>query len=128
MLGGETSDSDWRLVIRRLRRLETPSQRIRDWLRFFLRERAFFREAGGVIPLLKSSLHTGSFANTIYACGCLLEFFWNEIALEKPPGPQITQTVGGFFGIDTESAQERCVVLARRAEAAWDLHLRYAPL
>ncbi len=35
MLGADPDDSDWRIVISRLRNLETASQRARDWMQAF---------------------------------------------------------------------------------------------
>jgi hypothetical protein len=124
MLGANPDDSNWRTVIRRLRKLETASQRARDWMRLLVRDRALRRLTPYTVRTVKAALHAGSLANAIYATGCLLEFFWNEIGLENEPGPQIAQTLGIFFDVRRGSGKVRRLMLTQSAETAWDRHLR----
>jgi len=128
MLGADPNDSDWRLVIRRLRRLETASQRARDWMRFLVRDRALRRLTPYTIRTIRAALRAGSLANVIYATGCLLEFFWNEIGLENEPGPQIARTLGAFFDVQAESGKRRRSKLTQSAQSAWDRHLRFSAI
>jgi hypothetical protein len=127
MLGADPDHSDWRLVTSRLRHLETASQRARDWMRLLLRDRALRRPTPYTIRTVGAALRAGSLANSIYASGCLLEFFWNEIGLEQEPGPQIAQTLGAFFDVQTGSGKVRRLRLAQSAQTAWDRHLRFSP-
>jgi hypothetical protein len=124
MLGAGPDDADWRLVISRLRRLETASQRARDWMRLLIRDRALRHLTPYAIRTVKAAARAGSLANAIYATGCLLLFFWDEIGLENEPGPQIAQTLGAFFDVQAGSGRERRLMLAQRVQAAWDRHLR----
>ena len=126
MLGADQDDSDWRIVISRLRRLDTASQRARDWMRLLVRDRALRRPTSYTIRTLKAALRAGSLANAIYASGCLLEFFWDEIGLENGPGPQIAETLGAFFGIPADSGKARRFLLAQSAQTAWNRHLRFS--
>jgi hypothetical protein len=127
MLDADPDDSDWRLVIRRLRHLETTSQRARDWMRLLVRDRGLRRLTPYTIRTVKAALRTGSLANAIYASGCLLEFFWNEIGQEREPGPQIAQTLGAFFDVHSGSGKMRRLMLTQSAQTAWDRHLRFSP-
>ncbi|HXW54782.1 MAG TPA: hypothetical protein VEJ67_03465 [Candidatus Cybelea sp.] len=124
MLGAGPDDSDWRLVISRLRRLETTSQRARDWMRLLMRDRSLRRLTPYTIRTMKAAARAGSLANAIYATGCLLLFFWDEIGLENQPGPQIAQTLGAFFDVQAGSGKERRLMLTQRVQTAWDRHLR----
>jgi hypothetical protein len=124
MLGADRNDSDWRIVLSRLRRLETPGQRARDWIRLLVRYNTLCPPMAGTIRTFKAALRAGSLANAIYATGCLLEFFWDEIGLENEPGPQIEQTLGTFFGVPTGSGKVRRMMLTQNAQTAWDRHLR----
>jgi hypothetical protein len=126
MLGADQDDSDWRIVISRLRRLETGSQRARDWMRLLVRDRALRRPTSYTIRTVKAALRAGSLANAIYASGCLLEFFWDEIGLENGPGPQIAETLGAFFGVPANSGKARRLLLAQSAQTAWNRHLRFS--
>ncbi len=128
MLGAETHQSDWHLVPERLRRIETFGQRARDWTRLMLRGVRRGETAKGIKSLLKAALRAGSLANAIYASGCLLEFFWHEISLESPPGPEITRTVSNFLGTAASSQKLQRLELARASEEAWNRHLRFASL
>lgn len=127
MLGDDSADSDWRLITIRLRHLETAGQRIRDWMRLFFRDQALRSLTPYTIRTVKAALRAGSLANAIYASGCLLEFFWNEIGLEIEPGPQIAQTLGAFFNVQAGSGRVRRLMLTQSAQAAWDRHLRFSP-
>jgi hypothetical protein len=120
-------DTDWRLVISRLRRLETGRQRARDWMRLLIRDRALRRLTPYAVSTLRAALSAGSRANAIYASGSLLEFFWEEIGLETEPGPQIARTLGTFLNVRTGSGPARRLMLARSAQAAWEQHLHFSP-
>jgi hypothetical protein len=126
MLGADLNDSTWRSVISRLRRLETPRQRARDWMRLLGRDKALRRLTPYTVRTLKAALRAGSFANAIYGTGCILEFFWDEIGLEEGPGPQIAETLGAIFGVRTGSGKMRRMMLTQNAQTAWDRHLRSA--
>jgi hypothetical protein len=104
--------------------LETASQRARDWMRLCVRDRALRRPTRYAVRTVKAALRAGSLANAIYAGGCLLLFFWNEIGSENEPGPQIAQTLGAFFDVQAGSGQERRLKLTERVQTAWDRHLR----
>ena len=95
-------------MISRLRRLETASQRIRDWMRLLVRDRRLRHLTPYSIRTMKAALCAGSLANAIYGAGCLLEFFWEDIGLEHEPGPQIAQTLGTFFGL--QPGRDKCIV------------------
>jgi hypothetical protein len=127
MLGADPDDSDWRLVPSRLRHLETARQRTRDWMRLLVRDQALRRLTPYTIRTVKAALRAGSFANAIYASGCLLEFFWDEIGLENEPGPQIARTLGAFFDVQAGSGKVRRLMLTQSAQNAWDRHLRFSP-
>ena len=126
LLKADPDDSDWRVVISRLRSLETASQRTRDWLRLLVRDRALRRLTPYTFRTVKAALRAGSLANAIYGTGCLLEFFWEEIGSEKAPGPQITRTLGGFFGLQGSSGKVQRLTLTQSAQTAWDRHLRFS--
>jgi hypothetical protein len=126
MLGADSDDSDWRSVISRLRRLETTSQRARDWMRLLVRNRALRRPTSYTIRTVKAALRAGSLGNAIYASGCLLEFFWDEIGLEKEPGPQIAETLGALFDVQADSGKVLRSMLAQSTQTAWDRHLRFS--
>lgn len=126
MLNVDPNDSDWRLVISRLRRLETASQRIRDWMRLLVRDRGLRHLTPYSIRTMKAALSAGSLANAIYGAGCLLEFFWEDIGLEHEPGPEIAQALGTFFGLQPGSGQMHRLTLTYSAQTAWDRHLRFS--
>ena len=127
MLDTNPDDTDWRLVISRLRRLETGRQRARDWMRLLARDRALRRLTPYTVSTVRAALSAGSLANAIYATGSLLEFFWEEIGLEHEPGPQIAQKLSTFFNVRTDSAPVRRLMLARSAQKAWEQHLHFSP-
>ncbi len=126
-LDANPDDTDWRLVISRLRRLETGPQRVRDWMRLLVRDRALRRLTPYTVSTLRAAWSAGSRANAIYAAGSLLEFFWEEIGLETEPGPQIARTLGAFLNVRTGSGPARRLMLARSAQAAWEQHLHFSP-
>jgi hypothetical protein len=117
---------DWRAIPRRLRRVATLSQCGRDWARWCLRPDVSRRMGlRAVLPALRS----GSPGNAIYAAGCLLDFFWDDIGAQRGPGPDIARMLGAMFalsGAARGSLTRR--QLAGRAVAAWRSHLRSAAL
>ncbi len=120
------SAGDWRAIPRRLRRLATLSQCGRDWARWFLQPDVSRRmSVRAMLPILRS----GSPGNAIYAAGCLLDFFWDDIAARHGAGPDIARMLAAMFGLSgaayRSSARRQ---FAGRAFAAWRSHLYGAPL
>jgi len=126
MLGADRDDCDWTNVISRLRGLETPRQRLRDWMRFFTHQKILHGITPAWVRSLCAVMRAGSFANAIYATGCLLEFHWEAIADEISPGPQIVKTLQRFFDSCAGSGRNQRMMLTRSAHSAWDTHLRSA--
>jgi hypothetical protein len=127
MLGADPDDSDWRLILSRLRCLETASQRSRDWMRLLIRNQALRRLTPQSIRTVKAALRAGSLANAIYAAGCLLLFFWEQIGSEIEPGPQIAQALGSLFDMQAASGKEGRLMLTHRIQSEWESHLRFSP-
>src|ERR1700730_17625359 len=72
----------------------------------------------------------GSPGNAIFAAGCLLDFFWNDIGSQSARGQEILRLLRPLFGLrgrgrDGSPDRQRLVV---RAVTAWQSHLRNAPL
>lgn len=114
-------DSDWRAVPRRLRRTATLAERGRDWARWCLRPDVSRRMG---LRALVPALRSGSPGNAIYAAGCLMEFFWDEITERRGEGREIARTLGSMFGLnrglrDLPARRQ----LVERAVAAWRSHL-----
>jgi hypothetical protein len=128
MLGTDPHASDWRLVLDRLRGLETIKQRTRDWVRLLVRDRSMRHFSAEAFGTLKTALRAGSLANAVYATGCLLEFFWDEIGLETGPWPEIARTLDGLFRVQTGNGIVRRSRWTRNAHAVWERHLRFAPI
>lgn len=126
MLQAPPAGPDWRLVMRRLRLIEPAIQRARDWVRLLLRDKELRRLTPYTSNTLKAALHGGSLANTIYAGGCLLLFFWKEIGLDIEPGPEIARALTGLFGVTELSGKRRREALTKRVDEAWQRHLRFA--
>ena len=127
LLDAEVDSMNWQAVIGRLRRLEPTSQRTRDWLRFLLRYPTVRTMTPDTIRTIRGAFVAGSLANLIYASGCLLLFYWNEIGAEIGPGPQIVRTLKAFFDIQAGSGKESRLILTEKVRMAWERHLRFSP-
>ncbi len=123
LLGSDCPSFNWNSIVTRLRRLETAGQRARDWARLLIRPtRRRYLKA----PLLRAALRAGSFVNVIYAAGCLLDFFWDEVASDDEPGARISASLAQLLCIARGSGAAHRRVLAKNAVAAWQRHLRFA--
>jgi hypothetical protein len=123
LLGDGVRAGDWRSVPARLRRVETTAARVRDWGRLLLRT--------GTAENLRASalgevLRAGSFGSAIYAAGCLLYFFWEQIGSGRGPGREVSRTLGRLLGVDASSGPATRRMLAQRASRAWQTHLKAA--
>jgi len=116
---------DWREIAARLRRLQTTRQRIRDWSRLAVRTKGIRVPAlSGVWQILRA----GSFGSAIYAAGCLLQFFWDEVASGQKRGVAIAQSLGNVLGVNGESSTAGRRQLAERTFRYWEYHLRDSAL
>lgn len=122
MLGCTLTGADWDSVLKRFRRLEPRDQRLRDWARLARGRsvRQFVRDA-------KSAFRAGSFANAVYAAGCLLTFFWDDIANDDRRGAQIRSTICRLVGSKNVPGAEGRAALARAMVSGWERHLHFAP-
>lgn len=112
-----------RSIIRMLRRLEPPAQRVRDWVRLL-------RRCGSDPDFktdLKSAIRAGSLANAIYASACLLHFFWEDTNRETGAGPELLATVRDLLNARRASGSGCHRLLAIATVAAWERHLKFAP-
>ena len=123
LLGEGMHDDGWRNVPVRLRRIDTAAARIRDWGRLVLR-------TGAVeylhVAVLGDVLRAGSFGNAVYAAGCLLCFFWEQIGSGSGPGQRISYVLGRLFGVEGANGPLTRRLLALRALSAWRTHLKSA--
>lgn len=111
----------WYEIAPRLRRLQTPGQRMRDWARLAISTRGIQVPAiSGVWQVLRA----GSPGSAIYAAGCLLQFFWDEVASGQNPGMAIAQSLGRMLGVRAESSTTGRRELAERTFRYWECHLR----
>ncbi len=123
LLGKNTYDPDWRSVAATLRRVETAAARIRDWGRLLLRSGAFENLRAGAFG---DVLRAGSFGNAVYAAGCLLTFFWDQVGSGDGPGLEISRSLGRLFGVDARCGRKSRRLLAECAVHSWSRHLRSA--
>jgi hypothetical protein len=122
MLRDDCPSFGWDSVVTRLRRLEPLGQRARDWARLLIRpERRDYRK----VSVLKTAFCAGSFANVIYASGCLLDFFWEEIGIDGEAGRRISALLRNLLHVGHRCAATRRE-LAESTVAAWERHLRFA--
>ncbi len=121
----ERGAGDWRAIPARLRRIATLSQCARDWLRWFLRPDVSRRMG---LRAVSRAWRAGSPGNAIYAAGCLLDFFWNDIGSRSACGKEIVRRLGPLFGFSARHGIPDRRQLAGRAVNAWHSHLRSAPL
>jgi hypothetical protein len=126
MLGLPPAGPDWKLVMRRLRLIEPSIQRARDWARMLLRDKDLRHLTPYTASTVKAALSGGSLANAIYASGCLLLFFWDEIGRDIDPGPEIAGTLTRFFAVRAASGRENRQILVEKVDDAWQRHLRFA--
>src|SRR5262249_42679957 len=75
ILGDDPEPADWRQIAWRLRRIQTRSQRVREWGRLLLRSDGWPRITFQAMPAV---IRAGSLGNAIYAAGCALAFFWDD--------------------------------------------------
>jgi hypothetical protein len=116
---------DWREIPARLRRLQTTRQRIRDWSRLAVRTKGIrVPTVNGIWQILRA----GSFGSAIYAAGCLLQFFWDEVASGQKRGVTIAQSLGNVLGVNGESSTAGRRQLAERTFRYWEYHLRDSSL
>jgi hypothetical protein len=122
MLGGKPPSADWDGVLERFRRLEPRDQRLRDWARLPRGRslRQFVNDA-------QTALRAGSFANAVYAAGCLLMFFWDDVSNDDHRGAQIRSTISRLVGLKTVPGAEGRAALARAMVTGWERHLHFAP-
>jgi hypothetical protein len=127
-LSAETAESaadDWRVIPARLRRIATLSEFARDWLRWFLRPDVSRRMS---LWGVGRAWRAGSPGNAIFAAGCLLDFFWNDIGSRSPRGQEIVHLLRRLFGLRGRDWTPDRQHLVARAVTAWQSHLRNAPL
>jgi len=116
---------DWLEIAARLRRLQTTRQRIRDWLRLAARMKGIrVPTVNGLWQILRA----GSFGSAIYAAGCSLQFFWDEVASGQKRGVTIAQSLGNVLGVNGESSTAGRRQLAERTFRYWEYHLRDSSL
>jgi hypothetical protein len=116
---------DWCQVIRRVRRLQTFSQQLRDCARFAIRRRATGIPAlGGLSQVVRA----GSPRSAIFGAGCLVQFFWDELVGDYEPGMGIARAVGELLGMRRESRSATRRQLAERTFSLWECHVRDHPL
>jgi len=122
MLGRRLTGADWDTVLERFRRLEPRDQRLRDWARLARGRsvRQFVRDA-------RSAFRAGSFANAVYVAGCLLAFFWDDVATDDCRGAQLRSTISRLVGSKNVPGAEGRAALARAVVAGWERHLHFAP-
>jgi hypothetical protein len=121
----ESAAYDWRVIPARLRRIATLTECARDWLRWFLRpdvSRKMSLWGFGRV------WRTGSPGNAIFAAGCLLDFFWNDIGSRSARGQEIVHLLSPLFGLRGRNWTPDRQQLVARAVTAWQSHLRNAPL
>lgn len=120
-LAAPSDSADWREIAARLRRLQTTRQRIRDWSRLVIRTKGIrVPTVSGVWQILRA----GSFGSAIYAAGCLLQFFWDEVASGQNRGVAIAKSLGNVLGVNGESSTTGRRRLAERTFRYWEYHLR----
>ena len=112
----------WARVPHRLRRIQSTSQRIRDWARLLLRTRKLHTVGARAIPAM---LRAGSYGGAIYGAACLLDFYWDEAGAETPSAAAIRNSIGELLGIEIKGSNGRQEA-ARRTFNAWQTHLRDA--
>jgi hypothetical protein len=113
------------MIVAALKRVESYSQRVRDWVRLLRRRRgnSFFQTD------LKSAIRAGSLANAIYASGSILHFFWDEFASDTVRGVRLRRTVRKLLSIPQQEGKgvDQRMILSRATVAAWERHLHFAP-
>jgi hypothetical protein len=124
-LPAESAAGDWRVIPARLRRIATLSEYARDWLRWFLRPDVSRRMS---LWGVGRAWRAGSPGNAIFAAGCLLEFFWNDIGSRSARGQEIVHLLRPLFGLRGRDGTPDRQQLVARAVTAWRSHLRNAPL
>ena len=128
LVGLDSEPADWKSILPLLRRIDTASQRGRDWARFLVRRHALRELHPGVSGIVRIAMRAGSFANAIYGAGAMLEFFWRDIDSHHVVGSQVAATVAALFKFhDRRTAGDR-VGLATAVVTAWNSHLRFAPM
>src|ERR1700730_2308294 len=126
-LPAESAAGDWRGIPPRLCHIVTLSECARDWLRWFLRPDVSRKMS---VWRVGRAWRAGSPGNAIFAAGCLLDFFWNDIGSQSARGQEILRLLRPLFGLrgrgrDGSPDRQRLVA---RAVTAWQSHLRNAPL
>jgi hypothetical protein len=124
-LPAESAAGDWRVIPARLRRIASLSECARDWLRWFLRPDASRRMN---LSGAGRAWRAGSPGNAIFAAGCLLDFFWNDIGSQSARGQEIAHLLGPLFGLRGRDGTPDRQQLVARAVTAWQSHLRNASL
>ena len=124
-LPAESAAGDWRVIPARLRRIATLSECARDWLRWFLRPDVSRRMS---LWAVGRAWRAGSPGNAIFAAGCLLDFFWNDIGSQSARGQEIAHLLRPLFGLRGRDGTPDRQQLVARAVTAWQSHLRNAPL
>ncbi|MGH9647003.1 MAG: hypothetical protein ACRD4E_09330 [Bryobacteraceae bacterium] len=123
LTGRSLGRGDWKSIVSRLRRAQTPSQTLRDWAKLLLRRGGRHDSRPS---LIKSAFRAGSLANAIYGAGCLLDFYWDEIGSERSPGPEVASEVGKLLGVSAGRGTALRGRLVAAALDAWTVHLRFA--
>lgn len=121
LLGDSACERDWRNMLITLRRVETRAVRIRDWGRLVLRTGAIDNLHPGA---LRDLLRCGSFGNAVYAAGCLLNFYWDQVGSGEDPGEEISRFIGRLFGVHAPCGRASRRLLAECAVRTWNSHLR----
>jgi hypothetical protein len=127
LAGSASEPADWKSILPLLRRIDTASQRGRDWARLLLRRHALRELRPGLVGILRIATRAGSLANAIYGAGSMLEFFWRDIDANNVVGCSVATTLAALFNLQNDSASGNRVALATTVLRAWDSHLRFAP-
>lgn len=129
LLGLGEADKDWHSIIPRLKRIESPKQRLRDWIRLLVRPGARRYIKLGMREMATVAALAGSLANAIYGSASMVEFFWGDLTIGNERGSELISAIRELFGIcdGGKVNGETRLALAKMLVGAWDRHLRLSP-
>jgi hypothetical protein len=120
ILADDSQPSDWREIARRLRRVQTHSQMIRDWGRLLLRRGAPTQITVQILPAI---IRAGSFGHAIYGAACALAFSWDDLVNEAS-GSELLACLSRFLSVAVAADNAGRRRLAEAIFSAWVTHLR----
>jgi len=124
MLRDDPRPAGWSEIAPRLRRIQTRGQCFRNWAKLLLRSSGRSRLSVRTMP---AAIRAGSFGNAIYAAGCAVAFFWDDLVNEAHGG-DLAAALSRLLGVAPASNNERRRRFVERIFEDWAQHLRSAAI